>query len=108
VKSSNSVMPVDFGKRWSSACFAMVLFAALNFCQCVDPAHSGTVGPARTLFGTRDTQVSSVGTEKRAGLSVAMFELDWANSESERGVFNTSYVTGIESILRKLRAEGRV
>lgn len=106
MKSSNSAMPVDFGKRWSSVCFAMVLFAALNFCQCVDPAHSTTVRPARTLFGTLDTQVSSADTEKRAGLSVAMFELDWANFEPERGVFDASYVTSMESILRKFRAEG--
>lgn len=80
-------MPVDFGKRWGSACFVMALFATMNFCQSVDPAHSAAAAPARTLFGTLDTQLSNVGTQKRAGLYVAMFELDWTNFEPETGCF---------------------
>ena len=106
MKSFTSIMSVDFRKSSSLACFAMALYAALNFCETVVPVHSTPVAPAapaRTLFGTLDTQTSSVGTENRAGLSVAMFELDWASFEPEQGVFNNSYIASMEQMLSQYR-----
>jgi hypothetical protein len=46
VKSFTSIMSVDLRKSSSLACFAMALFAALNFCVTVVPVHSTPVAPA--------------------------------------------------------------
>jgi hypothetical protein len=94
-------MPAGNARRWILACLALGLITALTWCPLADSSHSAlskdkvirahktvsghkTVSThkakaalARTLFGTLDTQISDVETEKKDGLSVAMFELDW-------------------------------
>lgn len=62
-------------------------------------------GPA-PLFGTLDTQISTVGLEKQAGISVAMFELNWASFEPKEGVLSASYLATMQSYLRAFRAAG--
>jgi hypothetical protein len=68
-------------------------------------ASAKAATPSRTLFGTLDTSISTVATEKRAGLSVAMFELDWASIEPHKGVFSESYIAALGHTLWKFRAE---
>lgn len=69
-------------------------------------ANAKVATPPRTLFGTLDMSISIVGTEKRAGLSVAMFELDWASIEPHKGDFSDSYITSLSHTLWRFRAEG--
>jgi hypothetical protein len=58
------------------------------------------------LFGTLDTQKSTVKAELRAGISVAMFELNWASFEPKEGVFSASYRATMRSYLKTFRAAG--
>jgi hypothetical protein len=105
VESSVSAMPGEFAKRCTVACLALALFAALTWVPLVWASAKPTA-PPQTLFGTLDTTISTVGTEKRAGLSVAMFELDWATIEPEKGLFRNSYIATLSHTLWKFRAEG--
>jgi len=105
VESFASAMPVGFAKRCTFACLALGLFAALTWVPLVG-ASAKAAAPPRTLFGTLDTSISTVGTENRAGLSVAMFELDWASIEPHMGVFSESYIAALGHTLWKFRAEG--
>jgi hypothetical protein len=69
--------------------------------------QAGTVATGSSpLFGTLDTQVSSISADKQAGVSVAMFELDWASFEPEQGQFDASYIAGLESLLTSFRNAG--
>jgi hypothetical protein len=58
------------------------------------------------LFGTLDTQTSTAATEAHAGVSVAMFELNWASFEPKKGVFSASYLATMQSDLEAYRAAG--
>jgi hypothetical protein len=99
-------MPVEFAKRCTYACLALGLFAALAWVPLAAATFSAAATPPpKTLFGTLDTQISSVGAEHRAGLSVAMFELDWASLEPKPGVFNNSYMSALGHFLWKFREE---
>ena len=67
--------------------------------------HAGTVATGSSLlFGTLDTQVSSISADKQAGASVAMFDLDWASFEPAEGQFTASYISGMKSFLSSYRA----
>src|SRR6201986_1385150 len=106
LRSSASVMPVEFARRCTYACLALGLFAALAWVPLAAATYSAAAAPPpKTLFGTLDTQISSVGVEHRAGLSVAMFELDWASLEPKPGVFNNSYMSALGHFLSKFREE---
>lgn len=58
------------------------------------------------LFGTLDTEPASMGPNKQAGASVAMFELDWSSFEPQPGEFRTSYINSMKSFLQDFRAAG--
>lgn len=58
------------------------------------------------LFGTLDTEVSGISTDKLAGVSVAMFELDWAAFEPQPGQFNKSYISSMQGFLKEFRSAG--
>jgi hypothetical protein len=71
------------------------------------PSQSSVRAPELSpLFGTLDTQITSINTDKQAGVSVAMFELDWASFEPEQGKFDDSYISGMKSFLTSYRAAG--
>jgi len=64
------------------------------------------IAASSLLFGTLATQTSSAVTEAQAGVSVAMFELDWASFEPEMGVFSASYLATMQSYLQAVQAAG--
>jgi hypothetical protein len=68
-----------------------------------DVAQAGA-GP---LWGTLDTQTSTAATEDAAGVTIAMFELDWASFEPQHGVVSASYVATMKSELAAYRAAGQ-
>jgi hypothetical protein len=58
------------------------------------------------LFGTLDTQASTAMIESQAGVSVAMFEFNWASFEPSPGVFSASYRATMQSYLQAYQAAG--
>jgi hypothetical protein len=69
-------------------------------------ASASTAAAPSLLFGTLDTQPGTAVTEAKAGASVAMFELDWASFEPQKGVFSASYLAGLQSSLKAYQAAG--
>jgi hypothetical protein len=69
-------------------------------------ASASTAAGGSLLFGTLDTQPGTVVTEEKAGVSVAMFEFDWASYEPQKGVFSASYLASMQSSLEAYQAAG--
>ena len=59
------------------------------------------------IYGTLDTQTSTAATEAKAGVSMAMFELNWASFEPTQGVLSQSYLATMKSELAAYRAAGQ-
>ncbi len=55
-------------------------------------------------YGTLDTQPDTAATESRAGITMAMFELNWASFEPRPGVVSASYLATMQSYLRAYTA----
>ena len=51
-------------------------------------------------YGTLDTQASTAGIESQAGVTMAVFELNWASFEPRPGVVSASYLATMRSYLR--------
>jgi hypothetical protein len=92
--------------RWWAAGLAVTLAAVLTIVGLVSYSNHGRNSTPSTLFGTLDTQPSTAATEKKDGISVAMFELNWATFEPSQGVFNASYMATMRSYLQAFRAAG--
>jgi hypothetical protein len=58
-------------------------------------------------YGTLDTQASTAGIESQAGVTMAMFELNWASFEPRPGVVSASYLATMRSYLRAYQAAGQ-
>jgi F5/8 type C domain len=68
-------------------------------------AHSSPSSP--TLFGTLDTQPTTIAAEASSSdVSMAMFEYNWASFEPSPGVFNASYLATMKSELAAYQAAG--
>src|SRR2546428_13936453 len=67
-------------------------------------AHSATT--QSLIFGTLDTQTSTAAKEDQAGVSMAMFELNWASFEPQPGVVSASYLATMRSFLQAYQAAG--
>lgn len=63
-------------------------------------------GQSSPLFGTLDTQPARISADRQAGVSVAMFELDWSSFEPEQGEFDSSYIAEMKSMLTSFRSAG--
>lgn len=69
-------------------------------------------GPARAattpamFYGTLDTQPATAATEAKAGVTMAMLELNWASFEPKNGVVSSSYVATVKSELAAYQAAG--
>ena len=59
------------------------------------------------IYGTLDTQASTAAFESRAGIAMAMFELNWASFEPRPGVVCASYLATMRSYLRAYQAAGQ-
>jgi hypothetical protein len=80
-----------------------VIMVAVILACCNGSGQSNISSP---LFSTLDTQKSGAAAEVRAGISVAMFELNWASFEPKPGVFSASYLAAMQSDLQVFRAAG--
>ena len=58
-------------------------------------------------YGTLDTQPDTAAIESRAGITMAMFELNWASFEPRPGVVSASYLATMRSYLRAYAAAGQ-
>ena len=58
------------------------------------------------LWGTLDTQTGTAATEDKAGVTMAMFEFNWASFEPAKGVFSASYLATMKYELAAYRAAG--
>jgi F5/8 type C domain len=68
-------------------------------------AHAAPSTP--TLFGTLDTQPTTVAAEAGSSdVSMAMFEYNWASFEPSPGVFSSSYLATMKSELAAYQAAG--
>jgi hypothetical protein len=92
--------------RWWAAGLAVTLLAVLTIVGLVSYSNRGQNSTPSTMFGTLDTQASTAATEKKDGISVAMFELDWASFEPSEGVFNAAYMATMRSYLQAFRVAG--
>lgn len=68
--------------------------------SCKSNANTAKKSP---LFGTLDTEVAGIPDDQQAGITVAMFELDWASFEPKQGQFDNQYMASLQSFLRTFR-----
>ena len=92
--------------QWCAAGLAVTLAAVLVIIAFTSGRNGVQNSGRAPLFGTLDTQMSTAATEKRDGISVAMFELNWASFEPSEGVFSTSYIVVMQSYLQAFRTAG--
>jgi len=92
--------------RWWAAGLAVTMLAALITIVFANASNHTGNGESSTLFGTLDTQTKTAATEKKDGISVAMFELNWGSFEPSEGVFNAAYMATMRSYLKAFRAAG--
>src|ERR1017187_1045196 len=59
------------------------------------------------LWGTLDTETGTAATEDSAGVTMAMFELNWASFEPSEGTFSASYLATLRSELAAYTAAGQ-
>jgi hypothetical protein len=59
------------------------------------------------LWGTLDTETGTAATEDSAGVTMAMFELNWASFEPSEGTFSASYLATLRSELAAYTATGQ-
>jgi hypothetical protein len=64
-------------------------------------------GEQPVIFGTLDTQPGTATTEDRAGVTMAMFELNWASFEPRPGVVSGSYLATMKSELAAYQVAGQ-
>ena len=58
------------------------------------------------IYGTLDTQTSTAATEDKAGVTMAMLELNWSSFEPSNGKVSASYVATVKSELAAYQAAG--
>src|ERR1700683_4417195 len=76
--SGGMIVKLSRTSRWWAAGLAVTMLAALIIVFANASNHTGN-GASSTLFGTLDTQTKTAATEKKDGISVAMFELNWGS-----------------------------
>jgi hypothetical protein len=92
--------------RWWAAGLAVTMLAALITIVFANASNHTGNGASSTLFGTLDTRTKTAATERKDGISVAMFELNWASFEPSEGVFDAAYMATMRSYLKVFRAAG--
>src|ERR1017187_8917728 len=67
-------------------------------------AKAAPVPTSSPLWGTLDTQTGTAATEDHAGVTLAMFEFNWASFEPSKGVFSASLPAPMRSQLAAYQA----
>jgi hypothetical protein len=70
-------------------------------------ASSSQAGSGPVIFGTLDTRPGTATAEDRAGVTMAMFELNWASFEPSQGVVSSAYLATMKSELAAYQAAGQ-
>lgn len=97
--------PAEFWRCRVAGTLSLATAGALAVSLALSGAASASTSPS-PVFGTLDTQPSSAATEANAGISNAMFELNWASFEPRKGVFSASYLATMQSYLKAYHAAG--
>jgi hypothetical protein len=81
--------------------------AAIGLSLAVGTGHAlaATTTPA-IIYGTLDTQASTAATEAKAGVTMAMLELNWASFEPASGQVSASYLASVKAELAAYQAAG--
>src|SRR6202044_1443328 len=84
------------------AALALVIVAlALSF-----TSHAATP-PTGPIWGTLDSQPQDAAAENKAGVKMAMFELNWGSFETSNGKFSASYISYMQNQLAQFKAAGQ-
>src|SRR6266567_2693301 len=72
-------------------------------------AWPGTASAATAgiTWGTLDSQTAHAATEHKAGVTMAMFEFNWASFEPTQGTLSSSYLATMKSELAAYQAAGQ-
>ena len=98
--------------KTAAAAAATVTMAALGAGLAGAPAQAATTDQAAAttaspvLWGTLDTFPQHAAAENNAGIKSAMFEFSWASFEPAPGVFSSSYLATMRSMLAAYHAAG--
>ena len=68
---------------------------------------SPQAGSQPVIFGTLDTRPGTATAEDRAGVTMAMFELNWASFEPSQGAVSSAYLATMQSELADYQAAGQ-
>ena len=110
--SATSVMPTATSVGAPPVATATISTSAATHPAAAVPTVSGTSTLSNAssspgiLWGTLDTQTSTAATEDKAGVTMAMLELNWASFEPSPGEVSGSYVASMRSDLAAYRAAG--
>src|SRR5260370_31763822 len=86
---------------------ALALSAASTGAAAPSTSAPRAAATAPMIYGTLDSQASAAATEAKAGVSMAMFELNWASFEPQPGVVSASYLATMRSFLAAYQAAGQ-
>jgi hypothetical protein len=92
-------------RRFSKALVAIVTVIALAVLAAVLSLTSHAATPL--TYGTLDSQPADAATEHAAGVTNAMFELNWASFEPSRGTVSASYLVTMKYYLASFKSAGQ-
>jgi hypothetical protein len=94
--------------KWRRGKVLVSLIAALALLELAVAvnAHASTLasGP---VWGTLDSHPNDAAIENKAGVKMAMFELNWSSFETSNGKFSASYLDYMRGELASFRAAGQ-
>jgi hypothetical protein len=93
------------GAALTAAVIGLSLAAGSGSALAATTGHAASTA-APIIYGTLDTQTSSAATEAKAGVTMAMLELNWASFEPANGTVSASYVATMKSELAAYQAAG--
>jgi hypothetical protein len=97
-------------RGWPLAAVGLVAAGAMAIGLAWPGAPGGSspqVGSRPVIFGTLDTRPGTAAAEDRAGVTMSMFELNWASFEPRPGVVSASYLATMKYELAAYRAGGQ-
>jgi hypothetical protein len=82
--------------------------AAVGLSLAIGTGHAlaATTTTPGIIYGTLDTQTATAATEDKAGVTMAMLELNWSSFEPTNGTVSASYLATIKAELAAYQAAG--